>query len=70
MTSIKVAMRFGTVAAFMLATSAVAVLAAGCGAASNDEGTGASADEIRVSSSFTSRGTGYYPDSSALEGGF
>src|SRR5215204_6927207 len=27
-------------------------------------------DEELVTSSFTSRGTGYYPDSSALEGGF
>lgn len=49
----------------------LALLGAGCGAqADADEDTGASSDEIRVVSSFTSRGTGYYPDSSALEGGF
>ena len=70
MTCIHEVKRFGNVAAFALAVSAVAVLTAGCGAATDDEDTGASSDEIRVSSSFTSRGTGYYPDSSALEGGF
>lgn len=48
----------------------LAALGAACTAAGPDEPTGASADEIRVTSSFTSKGTGYYPDSSALEGGF
>jgi 3D (Asp-Asp-Asp) domain-containing protein len=48
----------------------LALLAAGCGATSEAEPTGAAADEIRVTSTFTSRGTGYYPSSSALEGGF
>ncbi len=70
MTCINEVKRFGNAAAFALAMSAVAVLSAGCGAATDAEDTGASSDEIRVSSSFTSRGTGYYPDSSALEGGF
>lgn len=70
MTCINDMKRFGNVAALALTMSAVALLAAGCGAAPGDEDTGASSDEIRVSSSFTSRGTGYYPDSSALEGGF
>jgi|GEM_PF-3273261 len=60
-----------------LALGAAALLAmssAGCAAdpyaAAGDEPTGESQDEIRVVSSFTSRGTGYYPHSSALEGGF
>ena len=70
MTCIQEMKRFGNVAALALTMSAVAVLGAGCGASAGDEDTGASSDEIRVSSSFTSRGTGYYPDSSALEGGF
>lgn len=48
----------------------------GCGAEpaedgeGEDEAVGESQDEIRVTSSFTSRGTGYYPSSSAMEGGF
>ncbi|CAN5813979.1 hypothetical protein BH11MYX4_BH11MYX4_14490 [soil metagenome] len=62
--------RVGNVAAAALVMGAVALLGSGCGGQSGDEAFGASADEIRVSSTFTSRGTGYYPDSSALEGGF
>lgn len=54
-----------------LVASAIALLAVACGGASGaDEEVGASSDELRVTSSFTSRGTGYYPSSSALEGGF
>jgi 3D (Asp-Asp-Asp) domain-containing protein len=46
-------------------------LLAACGGATEEpEDVGDSQDEIRVTSSFTSRGTGYYPSSSALEGGF
>ena len=70
MNSINVAKRFGNVTALAVAVSTIALLGGGCGAETGDEATGASSDEIRVSSSFTSRGTGYYPDSSALEGGF
>ena len=70
MTSINAAKRFGNVAALAVVMSAVTLVGAGCGAETGDDAAGASADEIRVSSSFTSRGTGYYPDSSALEGGF
>lgn len=46
------------------------VALAGCGGATTDDGAGASASDFSVTSSFTARGTGYYPDSSALEGGF
>ena len=55
-----------------LLLGAMALLAAACGGATDDssEEVGGSQDEIRVTSAFTSRGTGYYPDSSALEGGF
>jgi 3D (Asp-Asp-Asp) domain-containing protein len=35
-----------------------------------DDVVSAGEDELRVVSTFTSTGTGYYPDSSALEGGF
>ena len=50
---------------------AMALLAVACAGTSDDEeDVGASQDEIRVTSSFTTRGTGYYPSSSALEGGF
>jgi 3D (Asp-Asp-Asp) domain-containing protein len=35
-----------------------------------EEESGATESALSVSSSFTSRGTGYYPDSSPLEGGF
>jgi 3D (Asp-Asp-Asp) domain-containing protein len=60
----------GSIARIVFIMSAVALLGAGCGAQIDDESSGASADAISVTSSFTSRGTGYYPDSSALEGGF
>lgn len=54
-----------------LSTIALAIAVGGCGGGVEDEeGTGETHDEIRVSSSFTSRGTGYYPSSSQLEGGF
>jgi 3D (Asp-Asp-Asp) domain-containing protein len=43
---------------------------AGCGADPASDATGASDDALRVTSSFTARGTGYYPDASLLEGGF
>lgn len=43
---------------------------AGCGASSEDAAAASSDDALHVVSSFTARGTGYYPDSSALEGGF
>lgn len=64
--------RVATAATTTLLVLGIALLGAGtgCGAETADEETGASADEIRVVSTFTSRGTGYYPDSSALEGGF
>lgn len=62
--------RFGDVACVAFVMSAVALIGAGCGGESGDESLGDSADAIRVASTFTSRGTGYYPDSSALEGGF
>jgi 3D (Asp-Asp-Asp) domain-containing protein len=49
----------------------MALTAVACGGATEaEESVGDSQDEIRVTSSFTSRGTGYYPSSSALEGGF
>ncbi|MBX3193109.1 MAG: hypothetical protein KF819_39355 [Labilithrix sp.] len=47
-----------------------AIFLSGCSAADDVEDVGESQDEIRVTSSFVSRGTGYYPSSSALEGGF
>jgi hypothetical protein len=46
----------------------------GCGGASApdvpDAPTSATEDQLRVTQSFTSRGTAYYPDASPLEGGF
>jgi hypothetical protein len=63
-------MRVGSRALLAVALGVIAMEATGCGGATDDDAYGASADELRVSSSFTSRGTGYYPDSSALEGGF
>jgi 3D (Asp-Asp-Asp) domain-containing protein len=50
-----------------------ALLVSACAVDNGDEdvsGTGESHDELRTVSSFVSRGTGYYPDNSALEGGF
>lgn len=46
------------------------VALSGCSSAGSTEDTGASANDFSVTSSFVARGTGYYPDSSALEGGF
>lgn len=48
------------------------VATSGCGAPDEDEddALSATADSLTATSSFTSRGTGYYPASSALEGGF
>jgi 3D (Asp-Asp-Asp) domain-containing protein len=49
----------------------IVIANAGCAGDVEDvEDVGGTHDEIRVVSSFTSRGTGYYPSSSALEGGF
>jgi 3D (Asp-Asp-Asp) domain-containing protein len=62
--------RVGTVARVAFVMSAVALMGVGCAAEPDAEAYGESADEIRVTSSFTSRGTGYYPDASPLEGGF
>jgi 3D (Asp-Asp-Asp) domain-containing protein len=50
--------------------SLFAALAAACSGAPADEGTDATGDELSSVRSFRARGTGYYPDSSALEGGF
>jgi 3D (Asp-Asp-Asp) domain-containing protein len=44
--------------------------AAGCAAPTAGESTAGTADELRVTSTFVSHGTGYYPSSSSLEGGF
>ncbi len=62
--------RLGHIARVTVVMGAVALLSASCAAPTDGEAAGATADEIRVASSFTARGTGYYPDSSALEGGF
>ena len=51
---------------------AATLVLSGCGStdgASDDE-QGSSADALSVTSSFTSKATGYYPNGSALEGGF
>src|SRR5947208_1712125 len=46
-------------------------LAAACGGSTDQgEDVGGTQDELRVTSSFVSHGTGYYPSSSQLEGGF
>src|SRR5688500_20390391 len=52
---------------FALATI---VLITACTATTETEDVGESQDEIRVTSSFVSRGTGYYPANSRMEGGF
>jgi 3D (Asp-Asp-Asp) domain-containing protein len=54
----------------LVTTAALATLATGCGSTATDESVGDGQDAYSVTSSFTARGTGYYPDSSALEGGF
>ena len=46
------------------------VLSACGGAADNAEDEGSSENALSVTASFTSKATGYYPDGSALEGGF
>ena len=56
----------------LLAAATLATLG-GCASPEGEEVDDAvltSADELTVTSSFVSRGTGYYPSSSALEGGF
>lgn len=54
--------------------SIVCLLLVGCGAetssAAEAEGEESSEDALGVNASFVARGTGYYPDSSALEGGY
>jgi 3D (Asp-Asp-Asp) domain-containing protein len=60
--------RLGTTA--LALAGATLLFACSSSDASEDVGTGASHDELRTASSFTARGTGYYPDGSALEGGF
>src|SRR5438067_2492386 len=55
----------------VLAAFAIAMI--GCIAhddSQSEEATGEGSSDLSVSSSFTARGTGYYPDGSALEGGF
>jgi 3D (Asp-Asp-Asp) domain-containing protein len=47
-----------------------AALLVGCSSEATGEATDATGDELAVGASFRARGTGYYPDSSALEGGF
>jgi 3D (Asp-Asp-Asp) domain-containing protein len=59
------------VAPFVIGLGALAVWASGCGSSTTDgDAFGATHDELRVTSSFTTKGTGYFPDKSALEGGF
>jgi 3D (Asp-Asp-Asp) domain-containing protein len=50
----------------------VALAVAGCSSTdgTDDATEGSSADALSVTSSFTSKATGYYPSGSALEGGF
>jgi 3D (Asp-Asp-Asp) domain-containing protein len=54
----------------LLPVLAIGALAAACSGATEGQELGETHDEVRATSSFVSRGTGYYPDSSALEGGF
>ena len=51
---------------------ALCLVLSACGGAdrADDDEQGASSDALSVTSSFTSKATGYYPDSSSLEGGF
>lgn len=53
-----------------LALVAVTAFAAACTSQASEEELGDSQDAIRVTSSFVSRGTGYYPANNSLEGGF
>ncbi|MBS2011936.1 MAG: hypothetical protein JST00_03525 [Deltaproteobacteria bacterium] len=49
----------------------IVITLAGCSSeVESEENVEGTSDEIRVVGSFTSKGTGYYPSSSALEGGF
>jgi 3D (Asp-Asp-Asp) domain-containing protein len=61
-----------TKTAFALAFAGLlGTLTVGCAAnTGSDTDVSANEDNLRVVDSFVSRGTGYYPDSSALEGGF
>lgn len=53
-----------------LSLAALAVIATACTADPAGEEVGDSEGAIRVTGSFTSRGTGYYPANNSLEGGF
>ena len=60
-----------SVARAAIVVGALALAMTGCAAADpGDEAVGASSDEISVQSSFTSKGTGYYPSSSSMQGGY
>jgi 3D (Asp-Asp-Asp) domain-containing protein len=54
----------------MLFVVALTVLATACSAAEAGEEVGETDEAISVKSSFVSRGTGYYPANSTMEGGF
>jgi 3D (Asp-Asp-Asp) domain-containing protein len=58
------------ITALLFFVGLAATAATGCAAQADAEDIGGSQDELRATSSFTSRGTGYYPNASALEGGF
>ena len=62
--------RFLNIARITLGVSTVALVTAGCAGAAGDDGAATSSDEVRVSTSFIAKGTGYYPDKSPMEGGF
>jgi hypothetical protein len=56
---------------FALASVLVTLALASCSSPGTDsEGHGETSEAIAATSSFLARGTGYYPDSSPLEGGF
>lgn len=56
--------------AFALGTLAIGCAAPADGATEGEESAATADEGLTVRGSFVSRGTGYYPDSSALEGGF
>lgn len=62
-------MKLSHLAAVSLGLSC-ALLAACASPEQDDDDVSTSADSLTVTASFVSRGTGYYPDSSPLEGGF